>query len=377
MIKEMKLFFLRQRTILFILFLCTLISVQVFAQESNETNTIEENTTLINSTNTTIEEAALTDTSYQESTMNETFSEQNETNITNIREENATASEVIQAIALEKITPIQMRVGEEQLNIVVKNTGTVPLYSVEAQVSGYGITTKETLPIEFLPINEKDYTFTKIIIENPGTIDIVIKIYANGTLLSQEISAVTVINSEEEKIVETSVNEITMNVTIASEELNKTRALYNEVEKKYYEKEKEEYIVYGIKEDLFEIKEYLREAQVAIIEQSQKEFEINNLAAKTNLETIISNLEHAEKAKKTFTEIVSENLALIGSLLGVLISAVTVWSITKSHLKNTKIVNIIKGKQILNIDKETKVENVISKEGMEEQTEYKHSGGHK
>lgn len=320
--------------------------------ESNSTTTNSSTVTNTTTTTTTIEETNATNTT-----------ETNQTVTTNTTETNESIAPV-QSISLEKITPVQISVGEQQLNIMVKNTGTISLFSVEAEVTGYGITTAEKISIEELPVGEKDYTFTKVLAEKAGIIDLIIKISSNGTLLLQEISVLEIVASPEEVVVEETeaIEETRMNSTVATILLNETRNAYSEIEKEYYQKEKEEYVVYGVKEDLSEIKEFLREAQVALIEQDQKKFDKNILTAKTSIETVAADLATAEKEQKTLGEIISENLTLIGSLLGVFISAVTVWSITKAHLKNTRVVNIIKGKQIITVDKETKVENKQSSE---------------
>lgn len=365
----------------FLIFFCLVIFLSVFsvisiAQETNATdvslsqdanataNMIETNTsdipTIDNQTaetaNMTTEQTNIT-TNQTTETNTTTTVETNTTNQTETGETNATENAVpIRSISLEKITPAQISVGEQQLNIVLKNTGNIPLYQLEADVSGYGITTKEKLPIEELPVGEKDYTFTKINVEQAGTIDLIVKIYMNGTLLAQQISSIEVVASPEQVVAET-VTDTAMNETAAAQSLNETRSMYSDLEKEYYQKVKEEYVVYGIKDDLADTKEYLREAQVALIEQNQKEFDKDMLAAKTNLGTVAAELQNAQKEQKTWGQIFTENLTLIGSLFGVLISGVTVWSITKAHLKNTKIVNIIKGKQILNVEKDAKVEN--------------------
>lgn len=266
----------------------------------------------------------------------------------------APQEQCIEALVVEKVTPNTIKVGEQQLNILIKNTGTVALFNIEAEISGYAVTTIETLSIEALSSEEKDYTFTKVLAESAGVYDLIVKVYANKTLLTQEIVSITI--TEEEQGEEEAV---LFNQTAALAELNETRGKYNELEMLYYEKEKQGYLVFGIDKDLVEIKEYLRQAQVAVIEQDEKEFQKNLIAAQTTIENVGAELENAQKEDKTFIEILSENLALIGSLFGVLISGVTVWSMTKVHLKNAKIVNIIKGKQIMNVDKNTDVENII------------------
>ncbi|MBI5072477.1 hypothetical protein HZA99_01530 [Candidatus Woesearchaeota archaeon] len=369
---------MNKKFLIYILFsmivLGSVFSVFSLAQETNTTeiaNTTETNTTDVlpaeqtNQTETMPAETTNTATEQANVTTNQTTTETNTTiNQTeaNTTETNTTeAASPIQAISLEKITPAQISVGEQQLNIVLKNIGNVPLYQLEAEVSGYGITTKEKLAIEALPVGEKDYTFTKINAEKTGTIDLIVKIYANGTLLAQQISSIEVVASPEQ-VTEEITNAAAMNATAAAQSLNETRSTYSELEKEYYQKEKDDYVVYGIKDDLADIKEYLRQAQVALIEQNQKEYDKDMLAAKTMLDTVAAELQNAQKEQKTWGQIISENLTLIGSLFGVIISGVTVWSITKSHLKDTKVVNIIKGKQILNVDKDAKVENRETKE---------------
>lgn len=336
--------------------------------ETNQSEIFEESNMAEESTNTAEEQTIETNTSI---TSNETETQETEnatiilvcsqvqcdTGCTICSDGSCHAPEeqCIEALTVEKITPATIKVGEQQLNILVKNTGTVALFSVEAEVSGYGMTTIEKLSIEALPAGEKDYTFTKVLAESAGVYDLIVKVYANKVLVTQEIFSVTVTEEEQEE----AENVVLFNQSAALAALNETRTEYNVIEREYYEKEKQEYLVFGIDKDLVEIKEYLRQAQVAVIEQDEKGFQKNILAAQTTIENVAAELESAQKEDKTFMEILSENLALIGSLFGVLISGVTVWSMTKVHLKKAKIVNIIKGKQIVNVGKNTEMENVV------------------
>jgi hypothetical protein len=344
----------------------------IFAEENQTNATVPEslldlsNTTEENITETTLEETNTTTESNVSTDLNATgtitcTASQCDEGCTQCSDGSCHAPDesCTEAVVIEKVTPTAINKGEEQLNIVVRNTGNVVLQNIEAQVTGYGITTQETISIETLLAGEKDYTFTKIIAEQSGEIDLVVKIYVNGSLLLQDIAQLSVLEDAVMEVVE-ELN--TFNKTAAAQQLNETRTLFNTVEKQYYEKEKQDYLVYGIDDDLDDVKEYLRLAQVALIEEEKKEFEKNLLAAKSALETIEADITGAEKEEKTILELLSENLALVGSLLGVLISAITVWSMTKVHLKKAKIVNIIKGKQILNIDKDTEVKNIVEDE---------------
>lgn len=363
--------------------LLVIVTTNVPAQEVNETiSETEYNLTLSNNeTNTT--EGNQSEV-FEQSNMTEqnmTIVEPLETNTTdelNQSEENAVnivCSEIqcdegctvcsdgscyapeeacVASLVVEKVTPTTMKVGEGQLNILLKNTGTVTLYSIEADISGYGVTTLEKLSVELLPRGEKDYTFTKVRVESAGAYDLIVKVYANKTLVMQEIVSITITEEEQQE-----QEVLSFNQSVALAALNETRTKYNALELLYYEKEKEEYLVFGIDKDLVEIKEYLRQAQVAVIEQDEKAFQKNLLAAQTTIETVVTELESAKKEDKTFMEILSENLALIGSLFGVLISGVTVWSMTKVHLNRAKIVNIIKGKQIVKVSKGNEIKNVV------------------
>lgn len=373
---------------LFLLFLFSTVGQETNQTEENQTTILETGNETGNATETTF----FNETSASEEQTNATETEQNatETNATNTtlnqtqNNTNLTTSLVCsevqcdegcsvcsdgscvapeincrEELTIEKITPTTVAKGQQQLNILVRNTGTVALYEIEAEVSGYGVTTEEKISIEELPAGEKDYTFTKIDIQDAGIIDVVVKVMSNKTVMTQEIVQITV---QEEVVEQNETTEETLNTTEATALLETEKAVYEEMEKAYFEKEKEGYLVYGIDEDLKEIKEYLRKAQVAIIEQNKEDFDKNLVLAKTDLEELKETLETAEKEKKTIGQLLSENLAVIGSLFGVIISGVTVWSLTKVHLKKANIVNIIKGKQILQVDKETKVENIVEKQ---------------
>ncbi len=363
-----------------ILFCIMVVCVVAQENQTNETILLEVNETFNETANTTITETVQSNETISETTESmETTNTTNTTNETISEPLNETISIVcsaeqcddgcafcrdgscylpeigcIEQIIIEKINPLTISKGEQQLNILIKNTGNVALPYIEADVVGYGITTFEKMPIELLAAGDKDYTFTKVNVAGSGLVDLIVKLYVNQTIISQEIFQITVADDG----VSEQTQETAFNTTAASEHLEQSKTIYNELEKGYYEKEKQEYILYGIKEDLNDVKESLRLAQVAIIEQNQKEFDKNIMYATTTLSSIQQQLEAAEKEKKTLWQIAYENLAVIGSILGVLISVVTVWSMTKVHLKKARIINIIKGKQILNIGRKEDVENI-------------------
>lgn len=344
----------------------------LFSSLAQETNQTEGNQTTIlevgneTESNETIAEETETNISPEENKTNETIlictAQQCDVGCTLCSDGSCYNSDIncTQELTIEKITPTTVGMGQQQLNILVRNTGNVALFEIEAEVSGYGVTTQEKISIEKLPAGEKDYTFTKINIQDAGIIDVVVKVMSNKTILVQEIVQITVQEKISEKN-ETS-EAILFNATEAEALLDKEKLLYEVVEKAFFEKEKQGYLVYGIDEDIKEIKENLRKAQIAILEQNKGDFDKYLVLTKTNREDVEGRLETAEKEKKTIMQLLSDNLALIGSLFGVIISGITVWSITKAHLKKAKIVNIIKGKQILHVDKDTEVENIVEKQ---------------
>ena len=345
------------------LFVCSV--YEIFAQE-NETMNI----TAMNVTEEFNESIALNQTDFNETEFNETNT--TETNQTAIlvcspgqcdsgcavcSDSSCYAPEVgcIEQIGIDKITPAAINKGDQQLNILIKNTGNVALPNIEADIVGFGITTVEKIPIELLSAADKDYTFTKISATESGAIDIIVKLYVNQTMISQEIFQITVA----EDIVKETTSEAVFNVSAATEQLEAAKTTYNELQKTYYEKEKQDYLLYGTKEDLDDIQESLRLAQVAIIEESQKEFDKQIAYAAANLQSVAQQINSAEQEQKSLWQLLYENLAVIGTLLGVLISVITVWSMTKVHLKKARIVNVIKGKQILNIGKKEDVQTIV------------------
>lgn len=343
-------------------FVCIVLALSVFAQENETINITEEFNETFDGFNETSYSMNITEA-------NETYtSEINESRLVCSLQQcdlgcavcsdsSCYAPEVgcIEQISIDKITPAAMAKGEQQLNILIRNTGNVALPFIEAEVVGYGITTVEKMPIEFLIAGDKDYTFTKINVTESGTVDIIVKLYVNQSLKTQEIFQLTV----DEDIVEEQVQESVFNATAAAAQLEAAKSFYNELEKEYYGKEKEQYLLYGIKEDLDDMKESLRLAQVAIIEENQKEFDNTIAYAAAGLQSVEEQLASAEKEKKTLWQMVYENLAVIGTVLGVLISIITVWSMTKVHLKKAKVINVMKGRQILNIGKKEDVENIV------------------
>lgn len=238
--------------------------------------------------------------------------------------------ECLEEIQVDKLSPQKFELGITQLNILIRNTGTVDLVNIYATISGDGITTIERIPIETLPRGDKDYTFSKINLTKSGEIDLVIKIFVDEALKKTEVRQITVTelvkqnkpNSEEQEL----------NVTELSKKLSTTKDRYNAVLKKYEEK-KEEYELSGMQENFKDTKSYLISAQSALVEEEYKKAVANLAISEENLNDLEKNLEEAKKKKTNLSDKLRSKMIYIGSIAAAIVSIFTAYGIIKSNIK--------------------------------------------
>src|SRR3989344_3288818 len=102
----------------------------------------------------------------------------------------------LEKIDVEKIFPASTKTGITQMNILIRNTGTVDLGEIYAELSGDGITTTKRIPIAGLVAGDKDYAFAEINATKPGNIDVVVKLYVNGVLKQKGVGQITIMAEE-------------------------------------------------------------------------------------------------------------------------------------------------------------------------------------
>lgn len=253
-------------------------------------------------------------------------------------------------LAIEKIVPKTFSQGEQQVNILIKNGGDIPFQKVSASITGYGITTLNTIPIDSLATGDKDYTFVVVNASESGIIDIIIKLYAEDIFKKQVVDQITI-------LVENSTpNAVpTVDTALIQEEWNNTKATFVQLESLYTQKKEEGYLVEDMLDSLNSIRGFIRNAQLAVAEEDYKGFRKNIDSATTEMALLAERLTAAHKQKKSWKLTIQENIAWIGSIFGFIIATSTVYGITRSYIQKSKVEKVVNiSKQIINVGQEKK-----------------------
>jgi len=231
-------------------------------------------------------------------------------------------------VEISRIFPSSASVGITQMNILIKNTGTVDVGEVYAEMSGDGITTNKKMPIQSLAVGDKDYTFTEINATKPGNIDLVIKLYVNGVLKQKAVGQLAVIG--EEKPVEQA------NVTGMNIRIDELKDKYMALEQEYQDKSLAGYQLGTIYDQLKEARGYIANAQSNLLEGEYKKAEANLEIAKENIDLIETQLKNPKKKQKTFMDKFRENILYIGSTAAAIVSIFAAYTYIHKTFKKQK-----------------------------------------
>jgi hypothetical protein len=268
--------------------------------------------------------------------------------------------ECTEEIQVDKVSPHKLEIGTAQLNVLIRNTGTVDLVNIYAAISGDGITTIEKIPIETLQRGDKDYTFSKLNITKPGEIDLVIKVFIEDKLKKTEVRQITVTAPVEQK--KPSSDEQELNTTELSEKLSETKDKYNSVLRKYEEK-KEEYELSGMQENFKDIKSYLISAQSALVEEEFKKAVANLAISEENLAELEKNIDEAKKKKTSLSDKLRNKMIYVGSIAAAIVSIFTAYGIIRSNINRNKEGSSKKTSDNKSKSKDKKKEKKVKKVG--------------
>ena len=244
----------------------------------------------------------------------------------------------IEDLAVEKVFPDTIEQGDAQLNILVRNSGTVDLQNIGVEITGDGLTTESAVPIDKLASGDKDYAFLKIKAEKPGMIDFIIKLYVGSVLKNKIVGQITVTQKTVVKN-ETNANE-KFNVTELSNRLDRVKEKYNALNQDYQNKKVQGYVVDVAGNTLKAAYDYVTQAQFYL-------FDGNYAKAKTNLEMAEAGmgdaedqLKNAQQQKLTFMDKVKANLAYIGSMAAAIVSMFAAYKAITSRVNKKKIIEL-------------------------------------
>ena len=228
-------------------------------------------------------------------------------------------------LSIEKLVTKNLNLGQNNIVLQVKNIGNKDIENVSVQISGDGIKTISKTAID-LPLGQSDFVTTIVSITNYGDIDIIVKAYAGDELLGQAIESVFVNTPPEENKEKT----VFVDRVYAQSEID---ALWNNLsvyEKDFFLKTSQEYSVLDVSNSIGEIKDELRNLQSEYLHMTKEQFDDAVVIINMLLGDVKEQLDLA--SPKKITTIFKENLGLIATTIGVIVSTLTAISLAKSHM---------------------------------------------
>lgn len=260
-----------------------------------------------------------------ETNQSNTSEQQNGTTQENTSEQsppqNQTAppEEKIIAISFIDFFPKKFDLGDVQLNVLIQNTGNVPLHDVSGIVTGDGISTYDVVPIDKLNPGEKNYILLFISTKKSGDIPIVFKIldklYKTKLTINNPDA---VVDTEKKQMEEEALHNRTVQLGDLMQNLTKT---LDSVEEGYYVKKGQGYDIHTTPEDA---KTYLRNAQASFAKRDLDNTEANLVLLQSELSDLQKSLDTAVKQKPSINDRLKDNVPWITALLTGVIAVITI-----------------------------------------------------
>jgi len=231
--------------------------------------------------------------------------------------------------------PKEFKVGDIQFNIQVQNTGDVELKNVVAIVAGPGFSSYDTVPIDSLKPGEKSYVIVMGNVKFDGVSTLMIRI--NERLFYQNIS---VIDPEARqgaaKLEEMQKQEDQLKLQLSDlrAQLDALKSNYSALEFELEKRKGQQYDVGDVKLD--DLKTFLRNAESSIIVGDAKAANVSVTLASDEFKQQFAHLMATKKIETSFMQVVKDNLVLISTMAGALITIFSFYEVLKKKKDSLK-----------------------------------------
>ncbi len=240
-------------------------------------------------------------------------------------------------ISVQRVVPKNLTLGQNQINVVVKNLFGDSISNVAAEISGYGVKTANAIPIPLLASQDKDSVFLTVNTSQAGEQDVIIRVRA--TYKDQEVKTEFI-----DKIsVAGKTAAPSQNKTELSMILQTYRTAIKDLERQYNEKRVEGYQLLDLTGTFKDTKDTMIKAQGAIAAGQLDEASLQLAAVQFNLDDLTSNLETAQKPKRSITTFMKENVFWISAMITATLGAFALFEkqrqkmdVLKEKVKNLK-----------------------------------------
>ncbi|MEK6934500.1 MAG: hypothetical protein AABW46_01350 [Nanoarchaeota archaeon] len=240
------------------------------------------------------------------------------------------------SIKILSVVPNLLYPGNNNLIIQIENDGSEELLDLHATISGEGIKTKEFSSLESLSPKKSEFLNILLEVSAQDQVDVIVKIFSASEVIKQEIKTIS-IKSEKKPVEEKPTEEKqTLNSTDASQKITKVREDLRKYEEEMFNKRADGYDVKNIEGDIEDTKSLIQKVQLEYIRYSQEDFDLNYNLITSNIEDIRLKLNVAQPTK-TFGERIKDNIIVISTAVGLIISALTAYGLAKTHVGLNKI----------------------------------------
>ena len=252
---------------------------------------------------------------------------ENSTNFTDATNVSLSTVEII------NFFPKEFKIGDAQFNIQVKNNKNETIHDSGAFVTGNGYSTYEVVSIESLDAGSKDYIFIYGNFKEPGNLTLSIKIL--GETFYQNVSIIDLNNASQKELDDLKKQQEKTNLlNNLSSELKDIKQNFTSLEDQINEKKDNNYDVSKV--NLNDLKGYIGNAQINILEGNADEARINIDLAVDEYAYQKSRLDSAKKS--SILARLKENAVLFSAIAGAVIMFFTLYELLKR--KSEGIVNV-------------------------------------
>jgi len=234
--------------------------------------------------------------------------------------------ELKEELSIEKLVTKNLNLGQNNIVLQVKNIGSKDIENVSVQISGDGVKTISKTAID-LPLGQSDFVTTIVSITNYGSIDIIVKAYAGDELLGQTIESIFVNPTQD---IEEKEKTVFVDKVYAQSKIDTLWNNLSVYEKDFFLKTSQEYNVLDVSNSIDEIKDELRNLQSEYSHMTKEQFDDAVIIINMLLGDVKEQLDLASPKKIATT--FKENLGLIATTIGVIVSTLTAIGLAKSHV---------------------------------------------
>jgi len=314
------------------------------AQETNSTN-VTSNSTLVNLTTPSNE----TQTSPPNTTINNTPAVNTTPTsppITQPRSPSGNSNDSEEPIApvktpvippvwsfeMAKVIPGDVKIGDSQINIQIKNTGNQNLTNLNAVITGDGVSVYTQESIARLSPTDSKYILAWINTKKSGKIPLSIRIQdkvftASLNVVDSEETAQAKRDAEELAAKRRKIREIQSDISNLSD-------IYEAFQKDYYIKESKGYDMTSI--NINDAKSYLRNSQSALAKDDLTDASANVVLLRAELADLREKLVSAQPKPRTWKDILKENIPLLSGIFGILVGGIAVYEKLKRKAEKVK-----------------------------------------